>query len=232
MTAKNGGNEVFSSLTSETANFDQFNFVSIYINIMVSFNSEAHWLYQYNMEKDSIYSTSLYIWGDKKAGYRLLVTKESMPGFFNADHLWFEFNINLMAKYIYTYHRSMRVYVIEQVAYHVSSVNHLPFKILFGNKSGWVPQILPIRYLTDFKDKENQLEWYRQRSVDEMGEVVQDFINFSDWISNAIPGGRLPLTSELRRHVLQGSFDRELLSPEAPLSSLYLSTLKLTLAKV
>jgi hypothetical protein len=61
---------------------------------------------------------------------------------------------------------------------------------------------------------------------------VQDLINFSDWISNSIPGGRLALTSELRQHVLQGSFDRELLSPDAPLSSLYLSTLKskLTLA--
>lgn len=193
---------------------------------MVPFNSVAHWLYQFTMRTEQTYSGGLHIWGNHKAGYHQLIAKGGMPGFFNADHLWFEFNINLMAKYVYTYHRSMRVYVIHQVAHHVSAVNHMPFQILFGNISGWAPHILPIRYLTDFKGKENEVEWYRQRSVEEMGEVVQDLINFSDWISNAIPGGRLALTSELRQHVLQGSFDRELLSPDAPLSSLYLSTLK------
>jgi len=88
---------------------------------MVPFNSVAHWLYQCTMRTEQTYSGGLHIWGNHQAGYHQLIAKGGMPGFFNADHLWFEFNINLMAKYVYTYHRSMRVMSVPLITFHSRS---------------------------------------------------------------------------------------------------------------
>ena len=195
---------------------------------MFSFKNDALWERHLNIPYRVVkHYEEFQLWGHRKFSTQALnacapedITEPSV-------FIWFEFNLNLMAKVIHRHKLEFRIYALYAVDFLLTNdEHHRTFNKLFGDSTRpSCPVILQVRHLVDLSDDTPQIQKFREDSEANMDDIVSEFMRFGSWLDEYAGKNRMQLLATIGKLIRSDSFGTELSDDPNTLSNKFLLNL-------
>jgi hypothetical protein len=195
---------------------------------MFSFQDRHLWEKHRSIPSRSLeYAERTELWGYWKYSTDLLNASDDDDLSISMDFIWFEFNLNLLAKIIHYDMLEFRLYALDAVDQLLTGGDqYRALNKLYGDSFKlYHPTVLQVRNLVDTRVNTPQTKRFREYSEENMNAISDEFIGFSRWLDEHAGKNRMQLLPRIRQLMRSVSFGTELSDDPNTLSNKFLVSL-------